>query len=166
MAQLTYSYATPQAVAGGIADISDYVINSRINSETDGVLKFGMGVTVGSTPGTNVALPSASTDAFEGVVTNGFTTEHNLTGTVALGNKATVGCMTKGKIWAMVAPSESIAYNNVAYCYYSGSYKGCFGATSTYGLPVGTFKGAFATASKAYGIGLVELGYDHDTLPA
>ena len=166
MAQLTYSYATPVAVAGGIADISDYVIESRANEASDGALYYGMGVVVGTTAGKTVALPSASTDAFEGVVVNGFTTEQSMAGVVTIPNKATVGCMTHGKIWVRVAKSQTVTYNSTAYLYYSGTGAiGCFGASSSNGIPVGTFKSAVTTTT-AYDLALVELGYDKDTVPS
>jgi len=161
--QTSYGYATDVAVAGGLADLSDYAVESRKNTENDGVLKFGMGVVVGTTAGKEVKIPTANTDKFEGVAGNGFTTEMDMSGNLSVKKGAIVGCISHGKVWVRVKNSETIAYNDTAYLVYSGDYKGYFSKTATNAIPVGTFKSAVTTGSTATGIAMVELGYDHDT---
>lgn len=57
--QTSYNYTTPKGVAGGLYDLAPYQVDSRVNGEaTPGVLKFGMGVVQGTTPGTNVVRPA------------------------------------------------------------------------------------------------------------
>lgn len=57
-AQTRYGYATPIGAPGGIVDLAPYAIDTFLNEEETGTLKFGMGVVQGSKPGTNVALPA------------------------------------------------------------------------------------------------------------
>lgn len=163
MAQLSYGYATPKAVAGGIADISDFSVESRRNEENDGTLKFGMGVVVGTSAGDQIKIPSASTDKFEGIALNGFTNELGMDGSLSVKKDATVGVMSHGKVWVRVKNSETIAYGDTAYLLYSGDYKGYFSKTSSNGIPVGKFISAVTTGETATGIAEIEIGYDKDT---
>lgn len=56
-AQTKYGYSTPIGAAGGIVDVAPHQIDTFLNEEENGVLKFGVGVVQGSKPGVNIALP-------------------------------------------------------------------------------------------------------------
>ena len=56
-AQTRYGFATPIGAPGGIVDLSPHVIDTFLNEEASGVLKFGLGVVQGSKPGVNIARP-------------------------------------------------------------------------------------------------------------
>lgn len=79
-AQTKYGYSTPIGAAGGIVDVAPHQIDTFLNEEENGVLKFGAGVVQGSKPGVNIALPKKAATAakFEGITTNNRTTEYDL----------------------------------------------------------------------------------------
>ena len=63
-----YTQSTPAGVAGGLYDLTDHVVDSRMNEAAG--LKFGMGVVQGKTAGKTVKLPAtgATIDKFEGII--------------------------------------------------------------------------------------------------
>lgn len=127
--QTAYNYATPQGVAGGLYDLSPYVSDSRLNGETAaGDLKFGMGVVCGSAPGVNVKRPAAGATAgkFEGIVMNGFTTEHDVNGNVVITPGQTVGVLRYGRIWARTKAGITPGYDDPLYLIISGDNAGLF----------------------------------------
>lgn len=128
MGQLDYGYSTPKGVAGGLYDLSDTEINTRTNEENDGVLKLGVGVVQGTTPGTSVKLPAsgAVSATFEGVVVNGMTFECDMTGKVRLNKNATVGVLRTGKVWVRVPESIEPKYGDAAYLINTGENAGYF----------------------------------------
>lgn len=132
-AQTKYSFSTPLAVAGGIADISDYSIASRTCEADTGVLKPGMGVIVGSVPGKNVKAVAAGATAgkFEGVVVNGMTTQYDLDGKMRIEKGATVGVMEHGKVWVRVPEDVTIAYGDDVYLVLTGDDAGLFTNSKT-----------------------------------
>ncbi|MBQ7445919.1 MAG: hypothetical protein IJS71_08325 [Clostridia bacterium] len=138
MAQLSYGFKTPVGLAGGLFDITPYVIDARRNEENDGVLGFGIGVVKGTTAGVQVALPTTSDSAadFEGITVNGFTTENNMSGNVVLANGATVGVLSKGRIWAQVKASLTIHYGDAVYLINDGDNKGKFSNVATDGVKI------------------------------
>lgn len=156
--QTSYGFATNKGIAGGIYDMYHYSIDSRWNEEENGKLCHGMGVVVGSIAGSNVALPTAdSTSAeFEGVVVNGFTTQHDLEGKVHILNNQNIGVMRKGRIWVVLAEDEEPAYGDPVFMVVDGDDAGCF-STSTGEQITGRFIG-----SADNGIAPVEL-YGVDT---
>lgn len=85
-AQTKYGYSTPIGAAGGIVDVAPHQIDTFLNEEENGVLKFGAGVVQGSKPGVNIALPKKAATAakFEGITTNNRTTEYDLEGKLAV----------------------------------------------------------------------------------
>lgn len=127
-AQTVYGFATGKGIAGGIYDMYHYPVDSRINEEETGALHFGMGVVCGSLPGSNVALPTASSKApdFEGVVVNGFTNQHDLEGVVSARNGQTVGVMRKGRIWAALAEDAEPKYGDAVHLIVDGDDAGRF----------------------------------------
>lgn len=128
MGQLDYGYSTPKGIAGGLIDLSDVEINTRTNEEKDGVLKLGVGVVQGTTPGTSVKLPvsGATSATFEGVVINGMTFECDMTGKIRLNKNATVGVLRTGKVWVRVPDSIETKYGDTAYLINDGENTGYF----------------------------------------
>lgn len=132
-AQLTYGYDTPKAVPGLIADLADIEVLSRTNDENDGVLKFGMGVVVGTNVGRSVKKPVAASTAaaFEGVVLSREHTEQDMNGTVVVQKGSVVSVLKRGNVWVrLVEQATQPTYGATAYLVKSGDNAGCFTATS------------------------------------
>lgn len=127
-AQTRYGYSTPIGAAGGIVDLAPYAIDTFLNEEATGVLKFGCGVVRGTNPGKNIALPKTGATAanFEGVVTNNLTTEFDLEGKLAVRNGASVGVMRYGRIYGRIATGATPAYGESVYLVVDGADAGCF----------------------------------------
>lgn len=134
-AQTKYGYSTPIGAAGGIVDVAPHQIDTFLNEEENGVLKFGTGVVQGSKPGVNIALPKKAATAakFEGITTNNRTTEYNLEGKLAVRKGAAVGVMRYGKIYGRVAEGVEPAYGDSVYLITEGEEAGCF--TNEAGTP-------------------------------
>ena len=100
-AQTRYGYSTPIGAAGGIVDLAPHSIDTFLNEEEPGVMRFGVGVVQGSKPGINIALPDdkATAATFEGITTNNRTTEYDLEGELHIRSGAAVGVMRYGKIY-------------------------------------------------------------------
>lgn len=132
--QTAYNFYTEKGVAGGLYDLSHHDVNSRRNECEDGVLKFGMGVVVGTEKGAQVKLPAsgATLANFEGITVNGFSTEMDMDGAVALKKEATVGVLTHGKVWARIKAGITPAYGDKVYLITTGENAGLFtNATET-----------------------------------
>ena len=128
MSQIRYGFSTPIGAAGGIVDLAPYAIDTFLNEEETGVLKFGVGVVQGSTPGSNVALPQAGATAakFEGIVVNNRTTEYDVEGKLAVRKGASVGVMRYGRVFGRVAAGVKPAYGEAVYMIVDGEEAGCF----------------------------------------
>lgn len=144
-AQTTYSWKTQYGAAGGIVDLAPYAIDTRMNEEDTGTMKFGVGVVVGTHAGSQVKLPdSEATSAdFEGIVTNNRTTEYDLVGKIYIRENAAMGVMRYGRIYARVATGATPAYGDPLYLVISGTDAGCFTEDAEDGIPV---KGRFLSA--------------------
>ena len=170
-AQTSYKFGSPIGAAGGLVDLAPYAIDTFLNSENTGVLKFGVGVVKGATPGTNVALPSGTSVAadFEGIVVNGRTTEYDVEGNLSIRKGASVGVMRYGRIYAKVVHGVSIAVNNPVYLVISGDNKGLFTNSSSSSIAVA---GVFRSAPDSNDIAQIELfnapapAVDNDTVYA
>lgn len=127
-AQTTYNFSTDKGVAGGIFDLSPNTIDARRNECEDSILKFGVGVVVGTSAGNQVKLPEAGATVakFEGIVVNGFSTELNRKGELAIEKDATVGVLRKGRIWARLVDGITPAYGDALYLVISGANAGLF----------------------------------------
>lgn len=127
-AQNHYGFAAPVGIAGGLVDVTPYVIDSKINEENNGVMKFGFGVVRGTNAKTGIKLPvSASTASlFEGVTTNNRSTELDLDGNLRVLQSAAVGVLKYGRIYARVMTSISPAYGDALYLVTSGTDVGKF----------------------------------------
>lgn len=128
MAQRDYGYNQPLGVPGGIFDLSPKKILSRVTDE--GVsAKPGMGLVRGVTPGETVKLPKTGAKAadFEGVFVHGSKQlEHSMSGTVATEGADTVGIMTAGRIWVLIASTATTDYGTGAALIISGDNAGKF----------------------------------------
>ena len=155
--QTSYNYTTPKGVAGGLYDLVPYQVESRVNGETKaGALKFGMGVVQGTTPGADVALPTAAAtaDKFEGLLLTGFTQEMDSAGEVTIRPKQTVGVLRYGKAWARVSKDAAVSYGDKLYLITSGDEAGMFTNEASGNLAV---NGRFVGATDSVSIAPVEL---------
>lgn len=119
-----YGYGTAPGVAGGIYDISQKTIVSRILDATAGV-NFGKGLVQGTSKGVSVKTPSGTdtADTFEGILTHAFTQSMDEKGKVIFRENQTVDIMTKGKAWVRVSPNATVglAYGADVYLVVSDS---------------------------------------------
>ena len=136
MAQLVYNYDSPIGVAGGIVDIAPYTIDTFLNEENTGTMKFGYGVVRGTTAGKDVKLPTAVTNVFEGVTVNNRTTEYSLEGNIDIKNKAAIGVMKNGRIYVAVCSNLSISYGDKVYLVCTGNDRGKFSNAATGNLEI------------------------------
>ena len=127
-AQTRYSHSSPIGSAGGIADLAPYAIDTFLNEEDSGVLKFGVGVVSGSKPGINIALPEQDSDigTFEGVTSNNRTTEYDLEGNLHIRKGASVGVMRYGRVFVRVADGCEPEYGEAVYLIVKGEEAGYF----------------------------------------
>lgn len=157
--QMTYDWATPKGIAGGIADLAPHAIDTLLNEEDSGKLKFGMGVCQGTKAGTQVKIPSASATKFEGVAVNNRTTEQDLDGNIRILKDAPVGVMRYGRVWVRVVDDTQAAYGKPVTCYTTPTEKaGLFGTGGTVKV-----QGRFLTGPEN-GLALVELFNPNTTI--
>lgn len=127
-AQNRYGYSTPVGSAGGIVDLAPYAIDTFLNEEANGVMKFGFGVVKGSNPGVNIAMPTdaSAVGDFEGITTNNRTTEYDMDGNLSVRNGASIGVMRYGRIYARIVDGVEVAYGDPVYLITSGDNVGMF----------------------------------------
>lgn len=158
-AQNRYGYKIPIGAAGGIVDIAPYAIDTFLNAEETGKMKFGMGVVQGDNPGKNIAIPATGDTAakFDGITVNNRTTEYDVEGNLKLRKGASVGVMRYGRVYARVAAGIEPTYGETAYLVISGDDAGCFtNASSETAIAVkGRFLGGVETTGEQ--IAIVEL---------
>lgn len=135
--QTKYTYKTGRGLPGGIYDMHHYPVDSRFNEEKNGVLRFGVGVVIGTLPGSNIALPTGESKAseFEGVVVNGFDRQQDLEGKVFILNNQNVGVMRRGRIWVRVTEGSNPKYGDALHMVTSGDDVGCFATTGGLEIP-------------------------------
>lgn len=126
MAQLDYNYSTAKNVPGGKADLSFDEVVTRQNESADGVLKYGMGVAIGSTAGKTVKVPATTSDKFEGVVLSLPNTEQDMNGKVIVKKGASLSIIKKGHVWARTATDAVVTYGAKAYLAVDGEDVGTF----------------------------------------
>lgn len=157
-AQTRYGYKTPIGAAGGIVDIAPYAIDTFLNEEETGKMKFGYGVVQGSKPGTNITIPKEGATAakFDGITVNNRTTEYDVEGNLSLRKGASVGVMRYGRVYARVANGVEPSYGETAHLVISGDDAGCF--TNAAGDNAVAIKGRFLSGIDAGSqIAVVEL---------
>lgn len=126
--QTTYKFSSPVGSPGGIVDLAPHAIDSFLNAENTGVMKFGVGVVRGTKAGIEVKLPVAASTAavFEGVVVNNRTTEYDLEGVTHLRKGKALGVMRYGRIYVRVATGATPAYGDQVYMIPGGTEAGYF----------------------------------------
>ena len=155
-AQTTYRWDTVMGAAGGIVDLAPYAIDTFLNEENDGVMKFGVAVVKGTNPDQCKVAASASTAAdFLGVSVNNRTSELAINGDLVLAKKKAVGVMRYGRVYVRVAHGLTIVPGTAAYVIKSGDDAGKFTNSSESTLAV---KARFLSACDgAADIAMVEL---------
>ena len=151
--QLSYSYITPQGIAGSLEDIAPYAIDSRLNAEPDeDTMLFGMGAVCGPNPGVDVLVPTATStpDLFEGLVLTGFTNQMDMMGQIKINPLKTVGVLRYGHAWARVAEGVEPTYGDPLYLINTGDEAGLFTNIATDAIAVnGRFRGPLGSSSVA-----------------
>ena len=132
------SQQTPKGAAGSLYDLTSHVVDSFMNEENDGVMGYGVGVVVGTTPGTSCKLPAtgATADKFEGVTTNNRTTEYDMDGHLAVRKGVGIGVMRYGRIYVRVETGDEPAYGDPLYLIIDGDEAGCFTSTEDDGTTI------------------------------
>lgn len=127
-AQTRYGFSAIAGTAGGIVDLAPYAIDSFLNGEDTGVMKFGVGVVQGTKPGVDVALPKSGATAakFEGVTVNNRTTEYDVEGKLNVRNGSAIGVMRYGRVYARVVDDKTPEYGDALYLVVTGDNAGCF----------------------------------------
>jgi len=153
-AQVTYGYNPAHGTPGGLYDLAPYAIDTFLNEEETGVMKFGIGVVRGTKPGSNIALPTADADAakFEGVTTNNRTTEHGLEGGTFIRKGAAMGVLRYGRIYVRAATDAAPVYGDPVCLVTDGDEAGFF--TNTGGIAL---KGRFLSGADTDHVALIEL---------
>lgn len=143
-AQTKYRFSTPIGAAGGIVDLAPYAIDTFLNEEETGKMKFGLGVVQGTTAGSQVKLPTAAEDKFEGVTTNNRTTEYDMEGKINVRKGVAMGVMRYGRIYVRVASDATPKYGDPLYLVCDeGEDQGCFTQDEASNMAVaGRFLGA------------------------
>ena len=157
MAQLSYGYDIPAGVAGGIYGLENYDVVARLNDETTGTMKFGVGVVIGENAGKSVKLPT-STDTsaqFEGVVVYTANRELTYDGATNLRKGTPLSIMNYGKVYVRTGASAKATYGAEAYLITDGAEAGCF-TDSTDSATKVAVKGRFLT-EVTDGLAVVEL---------
>lgn len=129
MSQTTYNQVPPCGAAGGLYDLSNHDIVTRMNGETSNAMKFGFGVVQGSAPGSNIKVPVAGTTAakFEGIVVNGgYNAEMDRDGAVIIPPMASLSILQQGKIWGRIKSGIAPKYGDSLYLIIDGDDAGCF----------------------------------------
>lgn len=157
-AQTRYGFSTPVNSAGGIADLAPYAIDTFLNEEETGKMKFGIGVVSGENKGHGIKVPgtSAAATEFEGITTNNRTTERDLEGNVFVRNGAAVGVMRYGRIYGRLASDAKPEYGKTVYMKGSEDDEaGYFTETEEGNIPI---NGRFLSGKdETDGIALIEL---------
>lgn len=153
-AQTRYGFSSPIGVAGGLVDLTPHAIDTFLNGEETGKMKFGVGVVRGDKPGVNIALPTqdAAAAVFEGITTNNHTTEYDLEGKLYVRKSAAVGVLRYGKVYGRVTADAEPAYGDPVYLVCGGEEAGCFTNTTGAGgegAATVVVKGRFAGSADA-----------------
>lgn len=137
-AQTTYNHLAPIGSAGGIVDLSPYSIDTFLNEEETGTLKFGVGVFRGTAAGSKIKLPTSASasNEFEGIAVSNRTTEFDTEGKLSVKNNAAVGVMRYGKVYARPASGATPSYGDPVYIVNSGDEAGYVTNSSEGTVPI------------------------------
>ena len=111
-AQMKYGYTTPVGQAGGLYDQYPHGISAFHNEAENGVMKFGMAAIVGTKPGVDVKIGAGK---FVGMVNNRRTNEHAMFGGIELRKNCTVGVMTYGRGFGLLAEDVNPTFGDKVY---------------------------------------------------
>lgn len=127
-AQMSYGYSTPMGAPGGIVDLAPHLIDTFINEEKTGVMKFGIGVVYGTKSASKVVKPTAGSTAldFAGITVNNRHTEHDLDGNIRIPENRAIGVMRYGRIYGRVDETAEISYGDPVYLIVEGENAGFF----------------------------------------
>ena len=125
-AQTNYSFKTAAGAAGGIVDLAPYKIDTFLNKENTGVMKFGYGVIRHSGNVCKLPVGGTTADKFLGITVNNRSTEFDMEGNIHIRNKAALGVMRYGRVYARVAHGLTIAAGDKLYLIISGDDAGKF----------------------------------------
>lgn len=169
MPQLNYGVGTPVAVAGQLADISPYKINSRFNGFADGALRPGMGADISVLVGDTVTTP-ANLGSFEGIVLNSGLLVMDGAGLITFNNGDTLNLLQWGVTWGIVAEGKTINYGDPLYMIEvpalgANLLQGFFSNTATEGannnrLLAGRFVSNIVVAAGDNDIAMIELFHE------
>lgn len=137
-AQTNYNHLAPIGLAGGIVDLSPYSIDTFLNEEETGKMKFGIGAFKGDVVGNGIKLPTSESKAadFEGITVSSRTTEFDTEGKLSVKKNAAVGVMTYGKVYARVAKGASPEHGDAVYIVKSGDEAGYVTNVSEGAIPI------------------------------
>lgn len=154
-AQMDYGYGTPKGVAGGKFGLAFDEAVTRKNEEKDGVLKFGMAVMVGTTPGLTIKVPvsGCTAEQIEGIVLHHANTEQDMKGNVVVHENASLSILKKGNVWGRIASDVTPKYGEKAYVVVTGEDAGCFTNTADSNVDIGA---TFGTETDD-GIAVIEI---------
>lgn len=158
--QTTYNWTTGRGIAGGLVDLTPHDIDSFINEEENGVLKPGMAVMQGTTPGKQIKIfgTGGTAATFEGVVNNNRTTEYDLDGHIRILKGAGTGVLHWGRIYALVAADVEPEYGDPLFVVSSGDDAGKFSNADGSDSTADPAVAANAVAVKGRFLGPVENG--------
>lgn len=124
--QTSYNFGFSKGVVGGLYDLSEHEVATR---QAEGSTSFGIGVVVGTNRGIDVTAPTAeSTSAdFEGVIVhNSVMAEMDMDNRLEIGDKRTVGCLQRGKIWVKTGSKAVPTYKGKVFLITDGDEAGLF----------------------------------------
>lgn len=165
-AQTRYGFSTPIGAAGGIVDLAPYAIDTFLNEENTGVMKFGIGVVCGTKKGVNVKKPVAASTAadFVGIAVNNRTTEYDMEGTVHIRKDKAMGVMAYGRVYGRVKTGVAPAFGDAVYMVVSGNEAGYFSNSADDGIAIkARFMGAVDSSNK---VAEIELFNQAQEVPA
>ena len=146
--QTSYGYSTPIGAPGGIVDIAPYAIDTFLNEEDTGVMKFGLGVVYGTDKSRKIKLPdkdSAAAD-FAGITSNNLHTEFDMEGNIRVAKNQAMGVMRWGRIYGRVVENCVISYGDPVLLIVKGDNAGMFCNSSMTGETTIAVKGRFLSA--------------------
>ena len=136
-AQMTYGYSTPIGAPGGIVDLAPHLVDTFINEEQTGSMKYGFGVVYGTKP-TKVKRPAsgATAQTFAGITVNNRHTEYDLEGNIRIPENRAIGVMRYGRIYGRVVDGAEIEYGDPVYLITDGEYAGFFSNDEDDGIAI------------------------------
>ena len=153
--QMNYSFTSAAGASGGIVDLAPYKIDTFINKENTGVMRFGLGVIRDSGNVCKLPVAGATGDKFLGITVNNRSTEFDMEGNLHIRNKAALGVMRYGSIYAKVAAGLTITPGDKLYLIISGNDAGKF--TNVSGDTAIEVNGVFDGAADSQAIAPVTL---------